>query len=155
MTPLTDVPAKLEYVGFWARVGAALIDTLLILAIVGPLTYWVFGPGYFTAGSGGGFGRLVDFLINAALPAVAVVTLWTYRQATPGKMVIGARIIDERTGGPPSTGQLIGRYFGYYVSMIPCGLGLLWVAFDPRKQGWHDKLAHTLVVRDPSAPAAR
>ena len=26
-------------------------------------------------------------------------------------------------------------------------LGLLWVAFDPRKQGWHDKLAHTVVVR--------
>jgi uncharacterized RDD family membrane protein YckC len=34
------------------------------------------------------------------------------------------------------------------VSIIPFGLGLLWVAFDSRKQGWHDKLAHTLVVRD-------
>ena len=39
------------------------------------------------------------------------------------------------------------RYLGYYVSAIPFGLGLLWVAFDPRKQGWHDKMAGTVVVR--------
>ena len=95
-------------------------------------------------------GRLVDLLINWVLPAVAVVMFWIYRQATPGKMVIGARIVDERTGGPPSTGQLVGRYLGYYVSMIPLCLGLLWVAFDARKQGWHDKLAGTVVVRDRS-----
>jgi len=67
---------------------------------------------------------------------------------TPGKIAIGARIVDARTGAKPSTGQLIGRYFGYYVSTIPLFLGLIWVAFDSRKQGWHDKLAGTVVVRD-------
>ena len=51
-------------------------------------------------------------------------------------------------GAKPSTGQLIGRYFGYYVSTIPLFLGFVWVAFDPRKQGWHDKLAGTVVVRE-------
>jgi uncharacterized RDD family membrane protein YckC len=150
MTAQANAPANLEYVGFWARVGAAIIDSLLILAIVGPLTYWAFGPSYFTIGSTGTFGHLVDFLINAVLPAAAVIIFWVYRQATPGKIAVGARIVDERTGGRPSTGQLIGRYFAYYVSIIPFGLGLLWVAFDSRKQGWHDKLAHTLVVRDRS-----
>ena len=144
MTPNEGV----QYVGFWARVGAALIDTLLIIAIVGPVTYWVFGPGYFTAGATGVFGRLVDFLINALLPAVAVVVFWIYRQATPGKMIIGAKIVDAKTGGPPSTGQLIGRYLGYYVSMIPLFLGMIWIAFDARKQGWHDKLAGTVVIRN-------
>ncbi|MGZ8994756.1 MAG: RDD family protein, partial [Burkholderiaceae bacterium] len=44
-------------------------------------------------------------------------------------------------------GQSIGRYFGYYVSTIPLLIGLIWVAFDSRKQGWHDKLAGTVVVR--------
>ena len=39
------------------------------------------------------------------------------------------------------------RYLGYYVSIIPLFLGLIAVAFDPRKQGWHDKLAGTVVVR--------
>jgi uncharacterized RDD family membrane protein YckC len=47
----------------------------------------------------------------------------------------------------PSTGQLVGRYLAYYVSIIPFMAGILWVAFDPRKQGWHDKLAGTVVVR--------
>jgi len=43
---------------------------------------------------------------------------------------------------------LIGRYFGYFLASIPLGLGLLWVAFDKRKQGWHDKLAGTVVIRE-------
>ena len=76
-----------------------------------------------------------------------VVLFWVYRQATPGKIAISARIVDAETGAKPSTRQLVGRYFGYYVSIIPLMLGILWVAFDPRKQGWHDKLAGTVVVR--------
>ena len=72
---------------------------------------------------------------------------WMYRQATPGKMVIRARIVDARNGGQPDTRQLVIRYLGYYVSTLPLLLGFVWVAFDPRKQGWHDKLAHTVVVR--------
>lgn len=43
--------------------------------------------------------------------------------------------------------NLIGRYLGYFVSMLFLGLGCIWVAFDSRKQGWHDKLAGTVVVR--------
>ena len=81
------------------------------------------------------------------LPAVAVILFWIYRQATPGKMAVSARIVDSRTGGRPSTGQLIGRYFAYYVSILPLMAGIIWVAFDARKQGWHDKLANTVVVR--------
>jgi len=79
---------------------------------------------------------------------MAVITFWLMKQATPGKMAVSARIVDAATGNPASTGQLIGRYFGYFVSFIPLGLGILWVAFDKRKQGWHDKLAGTVVVRN-------
>jgi uncharacterized RDD family membrane protein YckC len=62
-------------------------------------------------------------------------------------MVVSAKIVDAKTGGKPTTQQLVVRYLGYFVSTIPLGLGLLWVAFDPRKQGWHDKMAGTVVVR--------
>jgi uncharacterized RDD family membrane protein YckC len=141
-------PAELEYVGFWARVGAALIDSVLLLAIITPLLYWFYGPGYFLEGDA--VHGLADVLLNWALPAVAVIVFWVYRQATPGKMVIKARIVDADSAGPPSTGQLVGRYFAYYISIIPLCLGLFWVAFDARKQGWHDKLARTVVVRDRS-----
>ena len=81
------------------------------------------------------------------MPAVALVVFWTYRQATPGKMIVSAKIVDAKTGGPLTVGQSIGRYLGYFVSTIPFGLGLIWVAFDPKKQGWHDKLARTVVIR--------
>jgi uncharacterized RDD family membrane protein YckC len=135
----------LEYVGFWLRVVAAIIDTVLISIIIFPILWAVYGPAYFSSD------RLIqgpiDFLVSWVLPAVALVLFWIARQATPGKMAIGARIVDAATGGKPTAAQLVVRYLGYYVSMIPLFLGIVWVAFDRRKQGWHDKLARTVVVR--------
>ena len=135
----------LEYVGFWPRVGATIIDTLLILVITGPILGAIYGPSYWRSTA------LVkgpaDLVISWILPAVAVVLFWMYRQATPGKMAISARIVDARTGNTPGVEQLLIRYVGYFVSIIPFFLGVVWVAFDPRKQGWHDKMAGTVVVR--------
>jgi uncharacterized RDD family membrane protein YckC len=136
---------ELEYVGFWARVGASLIDTVLVVLICWPLVTMIYGWQYWS--SQAFIQGPADFLINWILPAVAVVLFWVYRQATPGKIAIRARIVDAETGERPSTGQLIARYLGYYVSVIPLFLGIVWVAFDARKQGWHDKLARTVVVR--------
>ncbi len=135
----------LEYVGFWSRVGASIIDSLLVAVICLPLVTWLYGGDYWLDP------RLIkgplDFLISWILPAVGIVLFWIYRQATPGKMAISARIVDAKTGQAPSTRQLVIRYLGYFISTIPFGLGLMWVGFDPRKQGWHDKLAGTVVVR--------
>ena len=143
---------ELEYVGFWARVGATIIDTVLILLVTTPLmlafsgsSYWVYTDSYwvYTSLTEGP----IAFLVQWVLPAIAVIIFWMTRQATPGKMVILAKIVDADSGKPPTTGQIIGRYFAYYVSSIPLGLGFLWIAFDRKKQGWHDKLAGTVVVR--------
>lgn len=139
------VGAELEYVGFWARLGATLIDTLLMGLIVWPLLHWWYGPDYWLEQSL--VSGPLDFLMSWVVPAAAVLLFWMYRQATPGKMAVGATIVDADTGAKPSTGQLLGRYLAYYVSAIPFCLGFLWVAFDRRKQGWHDKLARTVVVR--------
>jgi uncharacterized RDD family membrane protein YckC len=137
---------QFQYVGFWARVWASVIDTVLMLIICVPLIHFLYGPTYWMGGYGL-FAGPGEFIVNYLLPAAAVVIFWIYRQATPGKMAIGAKIVDEKTGGKPTTGQLIGRYLGYYVSTIPLCLGLIWVGIDARKQGWHDKLAGTLVIR--------
>jgi uncharacterized RDD family membrane protein YckC len=141
---MNDQPV--EYVGFWARVGAAIIDTILMLIIVAPLLTWMYGPDYWE-GAGGLIAGPGDFLVNWLLPAVAVILFWIYRQATPGKMAVRAKIVDAKTLGPASTGQLIGRYLAYYVSIIPLCLGLIWVGIDAKKQGFHDKLAGTVVIR--------
>ena len=55
--------------------------------------------------------------------------------------------MDAETGEAMSLGQSVVRYLGYFVAALPLCLGLIWVAFDPRKQGWHDKIAGTVVVR--------
>lgn len=136
---------ELEYVGFWARTGATLIDSVLIAAIVLPILTAFYGEAYWA--STALIVGPMDFLVSWVLPAVAVIVFWVSKQATPGKMAVSAKIFDARTGNAASTGQLIGRYLAYYVSLIPLGLGYIWVAFDARKQGWHDKLAGTVVVR--------
>jgi len=134
------------YAGFWIRLWATLIDVILFFVIALPILLAIYGDQYPGAGllPLGGW----DFLISYVLPGIAVIVFWIYKSATPGKMAVRARIVDANTGAPPSTGQFIGRYFAYFVSTIPLCLGYLWIAFDARKQAWHDKLAGTVVVRE-------
>jgi uncharacterized RDD family membrane protein YckC len=80
--------------------------------------------------------------------ALIVLLFWAERQATPGKLVLGLRIVDAETGDTPTMGRLTLRYVGYLISALPLGLGYLWALWDRRNQGWHDKMAGTLVVRD-------
>ena len=89
-----------------------------------------------------------DVLVSWVASAAAIVLFWIYRQATPGKIAVGAQIVDAKTGGKPSTRQLLIRYIGNYVSSISLFLGFIWAAFDLLKQGWHDKMADTVVVRN-------
>lgn len=138
---------EVEYAGFWIRVAASLIDTVLMLLIITPVLISIYGWEYFDGVEAGFVAGTADFLLSYIAPAIAVIVFWIYKSATPGKMVVSARIVDATTGLPPSVGQSIGRYFAYYLSTLPLLLGFVWVAFDKRKQGWHDKLAGTVVVR--------
>jgi uncharacterized RDD family membrane protein YckC len=150
-----------EYVGFWARLGASIIDSVLVMLVIAPFWWWLYGQEVLaelstsfdtsTAVLSSTSLELargpLDVLLSYVFPAIAVVVFWITRQATPGKMLLGMRIVDARTGGPLSAGQAIGRYLGYYLCIFSLFLGFIWVAFDARKQGWHDKLAGTVVVR--------
>ncbi len=136
---------ELEYAGFWIRVWASIIDTILLMLIMMPILLSIYGIEYmeseeFIKGPTG-------FLVSWVLPAIAIIIFWIYKSATPGKMAISSRIVDAQSGSQPTTGQFIGRYLAYFIATLPLGLGIIWVAFDKRKQGWHDKLAGTVVVR--------
>ena len=135
-----------EYVGFWWRVGASLIDSILIAIITTPLLYTIYGEAYWQKQDISVLG-LPDFLISWVFPALAIILFWLYKSATPGKMLIDAKVVDAKTGGKLSAAQCVGRYLSYFISMLPLGLGFLWVAFDPKKQGWHDKIAGAVVIR--------
>ncbi len=74
------------------------------------------------------------------------IYFWSTTGQTIGDMVMQIKVV--RADGQPlsiSTGIL--RYVGYFVSAIPLCLGFLWAAFDSNRQGWHDKIASTAVIR--------
>jgi uncharacterized RDD family membrane protein YckC len=147
----TAAAAMPEYVGFWARVGAAIIDSIAALVLLGILAT-IFGldsvefngdVNALLANPQFARGQLIEHLFIAAL----VVACWIRFAATPGKRVIGAEVVDATTFGRLTTGQAVLRYLCYYVATIPFFLGLIWVGIDKRKQGWHDKIAGTVVIK--------
>ena len=150
--------AQPQYVGFWARFLAMLIDNLWIGIILMLAIFAIYGQDFMTMvmttpeASGqmmaaAAQGAAGGFLVQLLLPAALIVGFWVWKSTTPGKMVVSAKIVDAKTLGDPSTGQLIVRYVGYFISTFVFFLGFLWVAFDKRKQGWHDKIAGTLVIK--------
>lgn len=136
-----DSPA---YVGFWPRLGAMLVDGLWIGALLWALAYIILAPtnlgptALYQAPSG--------IALSALLPSAVMVGFWRLRQATPGKMLVNARIVDHATGRPASLRQYVIRYLAYLPSAIPLFLGCIWVAFNNRRRGWHDLIAGTAVI---------
>jgi uncharacterized RDD family membrane protein YckC len=122
-----------------------MIDTVLMMVVIIPVLFAIYGREHLA--SGVTITGTANILLSYIFPAVAVIVFWSTKHATPGKMAIGAIIVDAKTGQPPSFKQHVIRYLGYFVSTIPFCLGFIWVGFDKRKQGWHDKLAGTVVVR--------
>ena len=132
-------------IGFWARVVAATIDS--IVTVVASVIVAV-AAGFFTAAIGA-------FVGNAELfgQLVVIVTSWLYCalmeasdvQATLGKLVIGAKVVDTN-GGKLTFGRATGRHFSKYISSILLCVGYVVAAFDERKRGLHDMIAGTCVV---------
>ncbi len=135
-----------KYVGFWARFAANFLDGILISIFVSPGSIWLAHETERRVGSEDWGVALAFYSVLYILSQVILLVLWYKKQASIGKMAISAKIVDARTSKAPTKNQLIGRYFAYLLSFLPLGLGFLWIAFDSKKQGWHDKLAGTAVI---------
>ena len=133
-----------EYAGFWIRFAASLIDTVLLLLLTTPLMHWVYGEVYWSSDDFllGGW----DLVLNWICPLIATVAFWVYRSATPGKMALKLEVLDADTGRRLTLSKSVIRYLAYYISAIPLCLGFIWIAFNGKKQGWHDLIANTVVV---------
>ena len=92
-------------------------------------------------------GVLVVWAALLAIQFLYFVVFWSRRGATPGQQLLGVQVRNERDGSRISLKRAAARYFGYIVSIWIVYIGFIWVAFDSRKQGWHDKIAGTVVVR--------
>ena len=74
---------------------------------------------------------------------------------TPGKKLLGIRVVDFNTGGPIGFGRGIVRWVARILSSLPCYLGYLWMLWDREKQTWHDKLATCVVVPESAYPVEK
>jgi uncharacterized RDD family membrane protein YckC len=116
--------AALPRAGFWVRMVALLIDAILI--------------GIFT--------RMSGFF----LPVLAIygAILWKLRGSTIGGIIFGLKVV-RLDGQSMEWVTVIVRALACFLSLICIGLGFIWIGFDLEKQGWHDKIAGTVVVRLP------
>jgi len=146
-----------HYVGFWRRGIAFFIDGLIlaivwgILMFLGFLALWIgFPPRYGVLLPENILDLGVRFVFLYGLTVVLIHMLYfTYFHGTtgqtPGKMILGMRVV-LTTGEDMTVGIGFLRWVGYFVSVIFCGIGFFWILIDGRKQGWHDKIAGTIVV---------
>jgi uncharacterized RDD family membrane protein YckC len=124
--------------GFWIRVLAFIIDSV-ILYVVNLIVGLVLNPS--TTGRSG---------IQTLLGIIYFTYFWSASSMWPGQTV-GDKLLNLRvikTDGTDLTiVQAFIRYVGLFVSFLVIFIGVIWVAFDPNKQGWHDKIAGTYVIK--------
>lgn len=141
--------SHIQYAGFWRRLLAFTLDAVLLSVISSAVIALLFGMEAISQMQQEIDWQQIDWrqiTINQGFPAVWTVAFWYSLGATPGKLLLDARIVDADSLQNASLSQLILRYLCYLVSALPLGLGFLWIAINPRKQGWHDKLANTVVL---------
>jgi len=87
------------------------------------------------------------YLFGLIVTASYHAYFWGTSSSTLGMRLFRLRVVDANTGQPIGIGRAVLRYIGFLVAAAPCWLGLIWAAFDPRAQGWHDKIASTVVLQ--------
>ena len=121
------VPETLTYpkASFWERLGASFLDIILV--------------------------SIAGAVVHPIWPLVALAyfsALWAWRGTTVGGIVVGLKVV--RVDGKPLTFPVaLVRSLAAAFSVVVLFLGYLWIAWDSEKQGWHDKIAGTVVLRLP------
>ena len=124
------------YVGFWMRVVAALLDGL-IMGIPASIIQFVL---IFVTDI-----ESLSYLVQLAV-VILVIYLDGIKGGTPGKLILGMRIVNEQ-GNYIGIPMAILRYIGKFISGLILGIGYFMIGWDKRKQGLHDKIAKTFVVK--------
>jgi uncharacterized RDD family membrane protein YckC len=141
-------PSHLAPAGFWIRTVAYLVDAFLLSLIGGAFPYLVItntsgvqvGNGQHLSTSAGG---------SILISLIYFVIFWSHFGGgrTLGMRLLRLRVIRE-DGSELGVVDAAIRWLGLWLSFVICFIGVIWVAFDSRHQGWHDKIARTLVVRN-------
>jgi uncharacterized RDD family membrane protein YckC len=148
--PVSGPAPGVAYASGGSRLVAYIIDaviTWLLIIVVSIVLGGVMAAGA-SANSGAvaGSGLLVWFLAIFVIWLGYFPFFWARGGATPGMKMLHIRVVREVDGGPVTGGQAILRLIGYWISSFIFYLGFIWILIDAHKQGWHDKIANTVVI---------
>ena len=137
-TTTMPVAATTEKAGWWTRFLAIVIDIIALGIVTSILTSILYQGADPTSNSG----------LSTLLGVIYYVYFWSSygKGQTLGSRALKIRVV--KTDG--SYLDLVGaflRYVGFVISCIALFIGVIWAAFDSQKQGWHDKIAGTYVVK--------
>lgn len=163
-----------KYAGLNRRMMAATIDSFIAIFTIGPVIDWIMGYSAHSRDITieeisaiqnipdvheeivalwkvlTESGKLYEFLLSSSLQVIllilASVICWKFWSATPGKMLLGMKIVDAYTEQPMTNRQIIIRGLGYIPACAVLFIGIFWIGLNKRKQGWHDKMANTVVI---------
>jgi uncharacterized RDD family membrane protein YckC len=143
-----------SYASFWQRVGAYLIDYLLLASVTCPIGMAMGAFAAFAGRGGDESAQVASLAVQLIVNLISLVAGWLYFtllessswQGTVGKKVIGIRVTDEY-GNRIGFGRATGRYFAKIISSLICLIGFIMVAFTEKQQGLHDMMAGTLVLQ--------
>lgn len=146
------IEGAVVYAGFWRRLLAWVIDqvalqiALGLMRAIASLALLRMQEG--SPSSGAGVALAIVFIAGSTLIGAAYfIVCWHQLQGSLGHLAVGARVRDASGYGDLTWLQCAVRYLGCLAAWLPIGFGFIWAAFDARKQGWHDKIASTVVVR--------
>lgn len=168
---------KSKFPDFITRLFAALIDlflfALLTTPIMGMIQKLIYGDNFFSSyeldiaalntsrdsaqqleeitqhfiHSGAIMALIIMRLIELGIASTITLFFWIKKQATPGKMLLSMKIVDFHSLGKPTTLQYVIRLLGYIISVLPFGLGIIYIAFNKNRRAFHDILAGTIVIK--------
>ena len=144
--------------GFWRRVLTYIIDIIPIVIVIGAIFYFLYGFDNIIKArfsqpndidSRAEFLRIRNHIRDISFAVWVLYSIFfecSALQATLGKLAIGLKVVDKE-GDQLSFYRSLGRNLFKFISLIALGLGFIWVAFTKNKQGWHDLVARTYVVK--------
>ena len=139
-----------RYAGFWRRLAAWLLDTVLVTAMfICALLVWSGITGHQSAWDSPATAALIAAVACSAF--ILGILLNARLQGTPGKLLMGCLVVDADTGLRISLGKSLLRSLAMLLSALPAGLVFLSICWTGQRQGFHDKLAGTLVVIEDDA----
>ena len=146
-----EFTGEYQYAGFLERFLALLIDSFILSTIISAGIFALFGSTdveEMLVDGLTGISAVIYTFLTFIFPALYSILLWMKYGGTPGKLILGIKVVNEETGENLGLIRSIVRYIGYLISFIPFLIGYFWAIIDGKNRTWHDMIAGSVVIKN-------